>query len=200
MFYRIILFIFKPLVWLIYRTKITGKEHLKEVKDTGYILIADHSSYSDPVILAISIGQRILRFMAKAELFRGAFGWLIKALGAFPIHRDKLDSKSIKTAMETVKKGHVCLIFPEGKRNKEYELLPFEKGVAFITLQCKVPVLPAYIGKKRKNGRTLVNFGQPINVVELSKQFEKADRLEKITEHLRERVLVLQAEQEEQWK
>lgn len=195
MLYKILMFIFSPLLWLIYRPEIIGKEYLKEVKDTGYILISNHSSYRDPVVLAL-MAQRRVYFMAKKELFHGLFGVLISSVGAFPISRNGSDTKAIRKAMDVVKNGDVCLIFPEGTRSKSNEILPFEKGVAFITMQCKVPVVPVYIEPGWRRGRVHMVIGKPIDVVVMGKEFDKRARLEEITNQLEQ--IMQELKQEEQ--
>lgn len=134
--------------------------------------------------------------MAKAVLFKHKLlGPLIKALNAFPVNRDGSDIQAVRKAMDIVKQGDICLIFPEGTRETTDEMLPFKKGVAFITMQCKAPVVPACLSRKRVRGRWLVNYGEPINIQELSQQFPKEERLQKITDYLFQRVLELKEEQ-----
>lgn len=195
MFYLIILFIFKPLLWLIFRPKVSGKENIKPLKETGYIVISNHTSYRDPVLIALTIGYRKLFFMAKKELFHGAFGWLIRALNAFAIDRHSSDTRGIRKAMSVIKEGDVCLIFPEGRRSHTDEILPLEKGVAFITMQCKAPVLPAYIGRGSKRGRVLIHYGKPIDIAAAASGFSKAERLKGVTEILHDAIVELQNEQ-----
>ena len=196
MFYLIILFVFKPLLWLIFRPKASGRENIKKLNDTGYIVISNHNRYRDPVIIGLTIGFRKLFFMAKKELFHGAFGGLIRALNAFEIDRHSSDTRGIRKAMAVVKAGDVCVIFPEGKRSKTKELLPFEQGVAFITMQCKAPVLPAYISESNGWRRVHIRYGEPIDVVSAASQFSKPERLGGVTKILHTSVAALQQEEQ----
>lgn len=197
--YNVAIFLAEPLFRLLFAAKVMGREHIEALQG-GFVMVANHNGYGDPPLLIVA-ARRGMYFMAKAELFQnkvlGAFfGWL----QAFPVNRKTADSKAVRKAMQVVKQGDICGIFPEGRRSKTDEVLPFERGVAFITLQCAVPVVPVYIAKKRHCGRIYVNIGAPINVTELSKKTPKAERLQVITDYLRGCVVQLASEQKMQMK
>jgi hypothetical protein len=48
----------------------TGREHAKALEQTGYILIANHASNLDPLVLMSVLGRRDVAFVAKAETLR----------------------------------------------------------------------------------------------------------------------------------
>lgn len=98
---------------------------------SGPLIVAPvHLSHLDPPAVACGC-NRMLRFMAK-KTFRGAFGWLIRSLGAFPVNRGEGDMESIRFTMTSLEKGEAVIIFPEGTRGDGKRLGPLSKGVALI--------------------------------------------------------------------
>ena len=89
-FYRVVHAILRPLLYLFFPVSAVGVENIPA---GGAGLCINDSSAWDPVLVALKIPRAVpLRFMAKAELFRNPMiGWLLRKLGAFPIHRGTND-------------------------------------------------------------------------------------------------------------
>ncbi len=193
--YRVVWTVIRPFLFFFWRLKFFGEQNVMNTKG-GCIVVCNHLSLKDPVILALGIHRRI-RFMAKEELFEKNkfFAWLIRNLGAFPINRHSNDTSGIRTAMTSIKNGEVVIIFAEGTRSKTGELSPFERGVAFIAQSCKCEVVPANICFEKINGKRYVDFGEPVNIPELIKSIEKNQRLDTISQLLHQKVYDLHQEQ-----
>jgi 1-acyl-sn-glycerol-3-phosphate acyltransferase len=83
--------------------------------------------------------------MAKKELFRNwAFGWLLRAVNAHPIHRG-FDRRAINIVMKLLESGDGLVVFPEGTRAKHGNFLPPRPGLGIVAVKCRVPIVPAYI-------------------------------------------------------
>lgn len=113
----------------------------------NYIVIANHCSNLDPVVMGAIFPGR-LRFLAKAELFEPfIFGSMVRALGATPVL--KQDSHSAGAALRAFLKllddGENVLLFPEGGRSLDGKLQPLEGGAALIALKSGAPVVPAFV-------------------------------------------------------
>ena len=95
----LLLVLFKPLIWLIFRPKVYGDK--KALRTKGKVIfICNHISLIDPVVLAL-VSTRIIHFMAKKELFTSLPGKLLfKALFVFPVDRGSADLKSIRNALK----------------------------------------------------------------------------------------------------
>ena len=66
----------RALLFLRARLIITGLEALP--KKGSLILVSNHISGFDPVLIGLAISKRRIRFMAKSELFRFIpFGWIL---------------------------------------------------------------------------------------------------------------------------
>jgi 1-acyl-sn-glycerol-3-phosphate acyltransferase len=111
----------------------------------GVLLIANHQSYLDPVLVAVRL-RRPVSFFAKSELFENPyFAWLIRSLHAFPVRQGKADISAVKETIRRLKEGYILNLYPEGTRTEDGRIGPIQKGVALIVRQAKVPVVPVAI-------------------------------------------------------
>lgn len=161
MLYRIAIVIVRFAVLFVFRVRRTGTKNIPR-KD-GVIIAYNHRSYWDPVMAGIT-STRMLRFMAKEELFKNpVFGGLIKALGAFPVKRGKGDVGTFKSSLKILNDGGAMLIFPEGRRVTDGKLVKAKSGVAAIAHRAKVPVVPASIsGEYKWMHKITVTYGEPV--------------------------------------
>lgn len=168
---------------VLFPLKIVGKENVP--KEGGVLLCANHISLLDPMTIGIKL-KRQVKYMAKAELFKvPVLGWLVKQLGAFPVKRGGVSKESIKTALTTLRSGHVMGIFPEGTRNSDSGVA--KKGAASFALRSGAAVVPAAIvGSYKPFRRMTVIYGAPIDL----SSFEGAgsESLEEVTDVIMGRI------------
>jgi 1-acyl-sn-glycerol-3-phosphate acyltransferase len=162
-----------PPVWLVFRLRATGKEHIP--REGGFVLSANHLSNLDPWPLGLPMfPHRQIRFMAKAELFRWPLGPIVEAGGAFRVRRGEGDAGAIETAVQLAREGEVVAIFPEGTRRrkgliKKREARP-HTGAVRVALEAGVPLVPAAIAgtdSLRRLGPLRVAYGTPIELDDL---------------------------------
>jgi 1-acyl-sn-glycerol-3-phosphate acyltransferase len=123
--------------------KVHGKHSIP--KRGGALLISNHQSYLDPVLLGVQI-ERQISFIAKSELFEHpALSWLIKMLNSFPVRRGQSDVSAMKEALRRIHEGQILTMFPEGTRSVDGNLLPMQPGIALLVKRAQVPVIPAVI-------------------------------------------------------
>jgi len=117
----------------------------------GSLLIAPtHRSYVDPIFVGAAIPRRIF-YMAKAEAFEvPLLGTLMRAYHAFPVHREMFDKRALRIALWLLERGEALVIFPEGKRNPNHELLRPKLGISYLALRTGAPVLPVAISGTEK--------------------------------------------------
>ncbi|MCP2597452.1 1-acyl-sn-glycerol-3-phosphate acyltransferase [Candidatus Aminicenantes bacterium AC-708-M15] len=145
-----------------------------------YVYMANHQSLVDGPLLFKIIPQQ-LRVLLKKEVFRiPLVGIGMKVVEFVPIDReDKTGArKSIDIAVQKIKeKNYSFLIFPEGTRSLDGNLLPFKRGGFVLAIKSGVPIVPITIigsrevlPKKKffiKKGKIKVIFHSPIPTTEL---------------------------------
>jgi 1-acyl-sn-glycerol-3-phosphate acyltransferase len=126
------------------RLTIEGREHLPA---TGaYVLAPVHRSYVDTPITACVTSRR-MRFMGKQEVWKyGPIGWLVSALGAFPVNRGSADREALKRCIMVLEHGEPLVLFPEGERKDGPVIQPLFDGAAYVAARAGVPIIPIGIG------------------------------------------------------
>lgn len=159
----------KLIYYSAYNVNVQGRDNLPA---ETFIIAANHRSFADPPLIAVTAGYGRYSFIAKEELFRNpAFGWLIRSLGAFPVVRGKGDTKVVDTAVEKLREGRKLLIFPEGTRSKTGKVGKGKSGAAMIAARSGYPVVPAGIvfdGKLHFRSKVTIKYGKPIYPEEFS--------------------------------
>ena len=162
-FYRFAKVVCNVVCKLWFKLEYYGMENLPT--DRGYILVGNHQSYWDPVMMGLKLNTT-LTFMANEKLFhKPVLAPIIRGLGAFPVNLKKPDMTAIRTAKKVVKEGKVLALFPEGTRSHDGKLLKFKGGVIYIASVTGEDVVPVCItngngGKFRS--RILIRYGQVI--------------------------------------
>jgi 1-acyl-sn-glycerol-3-phosphate acyltransferase len=134
------------------------------------LIIANHTSFADPILLAMAFPRHIT-FIAKEQFLRQGFSrWLMgKGLGAVFLNKEEADISALRTAIRLMKEGRAVGIFPEGHRNYDNKISRFMPGAAFLALKAGAPVLPVAISNSRHMTRfwrrdMAVNIGQPLEL------------------------------------
>ena len=159
-------------VWIImhilFRIDIKGQEN---IPSDGAIVCPNHYNVIDPVLIAICIPKRKIRFMAKHEVFKNPIAnFYLRRVGVYPVRRGEPDLNSIKTTLKILKENALVGLFPEGTRSKTGELGPANPGVALFAIKSGKPVIPVAItGRYRLFSRVKVSFGQPLDLVQYKK-------------------------------
>ncbi len=135
---------FPLFVWL----RIEGRHHMP--KRGPLILLANHLSLFDPVVIWYASPRHIC-FMGRADIPQmpivGAIARIAKTV---PIRQRSADRNGLKLAIETVQRGEVLGIFPEGELSESGELQPFLPGVLLILRQTKAPIIPVGVSNTQR--------------------------------------------------
>jgi 1-acyl-sn-glycerol-3-phosphate acyltransferase len=158
---------------LLFDLKVYGRHNVP--RHGGVLLLANHQSYLDPVLLGVQL-DRPISYMAKSELFEGSgfFAWLIRSLHAFPVKLGRGDVGAIKESINRLHEGYVLNIYPEGSRTLDGEIGPIQSGVALVVRRADVPIVPVVIDGSfqawKKGSRMFrshpirVMYGPPLNI------------------------------------
>jgi 1-acyl-sn-glycerol-3-phosphate acyltransferase len=128
---------------------VEGRENLAGLENP-LLIIANHTSHFDTVIVLSVLPPRIRGRTAVAaaadRMYRERVKGMLHSLryNAFPITRGG-GREALAYSQWLLHNRWSLLIFPEGKRSRTGELLPFHGGPAILALGQHVPVLPIYI-------------------------------------------------------
>ncbi|MEY3806607.1 MAG: hypothetical protein RIR69_1419, partial [Actinomycetota bacterium] len=144
LFYRIMHTIVVGVVMAYTRTKVVGRHNIP--KHGPYVLAPIHRSNIDTP-LAAAVTARRLRFMGKDSLWKfGPIGWILSALGAFPVTRGTADREALKRCIAVLENGEPLVLFPEGTRQFGPQVMPLFDGAAYVAVKAGVPIVPLGIG------------------------------------------------------
>ncbi|MDO5695783.1 MAG: lysophospholipid acyltransferase family protein [Eubacteriales bacterium] len=138
--------------------EVIGKENLP---DEPCLYVANHRSYFD-IIMTMTLIRKKSFYIAKQSIGKIPFlhFWMI-SFRCLLIDRDdiKQSLKVILQAIDQIKAGYSCFIFPEGHRTSgpEHEMQPFKEGSFKPAQKAKVPVCPITI----INARSVFEAQQP---------------------------------------
>ena len=153
----------KPLMRTWFRIRLEGEEHIPEAGPV--ILASNHRSNMDPVLLASAV-RRPVAFMAKAELFVGPLGWIMRWIGQFPVRRGGIDREALRRTDAVLARGSMLGLFPEGTRG-DGGFSAVHPGLAYIVVRQRCPVLPVAIFGTERVRRRLgwLPFASPVRIV-----------------------------------
>lgn len=190
-----------PIQFCCFRTKIhyeDKKSQSRRIKGPA-IIVSNHTSVYDYAVMLFVFRFRYLRYLMAELLFRkkGLSGFL-KAMGGIKVDRDNLDFSFISKSLDTLEKGGVVGIFPEGRLPKEGETRPleFKPSAAYLGYLSEVPIIPVYTnGSYFKRKRAQVIIGKKIIVKDLiDENYSEKENIERLNEILRQKVIELEDE------
>jgi 1-acyl-sn-glycerol-3-phosphate acyltransferase len=148
------------------------------------LMVSNHVGAIDPAIIG-AWTPRPVWFMAKAELFKGSWAWLMRGYHAFPVVRHSPDRTALRRALDLLKQGSAVVLFPEGHRSQHARLLRAEPGAGFIARRSGAPLMPiAITGSQNVLGRHQViprraevalTFGEPFQLPERNRDGSPMD-------------------------
>lgn len=117
-----------------------------------YIICANHQSHFDIIALVTSLGIQF-RWIIKKELRKiPLFGTALYYSKNVFIDRSNKNNalKKIEKEVKTLPNGVSLMIFPEGTRSLNGDILPFKKGAFRIAAFYSITILPITINGSRK--------------------------------------------------
>jgi 1-acyl-sn-glycerol-3-phosphate acyltransferase len=163
---------YRPAARTLYRMEIAGGERIPA--QGPCILVANHESVIDPFVLGLAT-PRVVRFMAKAELWRSAAARAVmQGLGAFPVDRGRGGFDAFGRAERLLANGEILGIFAQGTC-KPFRRRPFLRGAARLALETGSPLVPvALVGTEQAVRPYRLKLGLPRIRVLVGRPFEVA--------------------------
>lgn len=200
----------RPIAWVVFHllyilfggVRFEGRQYVP--KKGGVLITPNHISDADPPTVAIAL-PRDAWVMAKEEIFSmKIIGPFSRWLHGFPVKRYTADRAALRRAEDLLKQGEAVIIFPEGKLSPDGQIQPLLPGVLLIAKGANVPIVPTIVigttgiipygstVPRRSGKRTIVRFGPPVTVEELTGGGKGSAATRRGAERLRELMLALQ--------
>lgn len=151
--------------------KVTG---LAALPNTTFVLLANHGSYLDGLVLAASIPADH-GFAVKAELMGSVVAsTFLRRIGAIFVERFDPSGgvEATDDLTDALKAGENLTVFPEGTFDRQPGLRPFQLGGFIAACRAGTPVIPIGISGTRavlrgdnifaRRGNIVVEIGEPI--------------------------------------
>lgn len=175
MAYWLLKAVLTPFFLIFWRVRVEGREHVPAHGPA--VLAANHQSFCDSLFLPLVVPRKVT-YLAKAEYFDSRkTAWFFRAVGQIPIRRGggKESERALETAKDELRHGHLIALYPEGTRSLDRWVHRGRTGVARLSRECGVAVIPVGIAgtvdvqpvgsRFMRPWRTVtVRFGEPMRM------------------------------------
>ena len=214
--YRANSFFLTPFGWLakkIVGVRVIVLNHENILKARPAVLIGNHQSGMDLGIVG-SVAPPGSVIVAKREIQNiPIFGWYFKIAGNLMIDRKK--TVQAKNQMEAIRETLATrnlnlVIFPEGTRSKNQQMLPFKKGAFHLAIATGYPIIPVVCSSLQgkavwetfdlKGGAVVISILPPMETRQLNPNdidaFRESVRARMVSEFERVNAMAAAAENE----
>jgi 1-acyl-sn-glycerol-3-phosphate acyltransferase len=179
--------------------------HRDRMIQTGPAILAmNHQSYLDPP-LAGNACDRAIYFLARRSLLDVPFlAWLLPKLNVVPVEQEGMDRSALKAIIRLLKAGEGVLIFPEGSRTLDGDLLPSLPGMGLIIAKTLAPVVPMRIfgahealprgGGKLRFAPITVVVGEPIYFTAADLEDRRKEAYARLSQRVMDAIAALKLE------
>jgi len=166
---HIVYFLVRNILWLLLkswcRLRVEGAEHIPT--SGAFVLAPTHRSIIDTPVASAATRRR-MRFMGADKWWKNKyFGWLLSALGGFPVTRGTADREALKRSIALLEGGEPLVLFPEGERKSGPVIHPLFDGAAYVAVKAGVPIVPVGIGGSERVMPKGARFIHPRKIVML---------------------------------
>ena len=139
--------LFEWLFRIAFRLTFTGIENLP--KNCPYLIASNHLSFFDPFILLSVLPRSVfeqLYVLGWEPYFRSPFRmWIARVGHVIPVGPETPIISVLRASAALLRTDKSLLMFPEGERSIDGQLLPFKKGIGVLACELKVPIIPVKI-------------------------------------------------------
>ncbi len=174
------------------------------IEEGGAILAMNHQSYLDPPLAGICCQREIYYLARKTLLQWPILGPLFPQMNVIPVDQERADMSAVKTVIKLVRNGQCTVVFPEGSRSLDGQLLPAQPGLGLIIAKTLAPVVPMRIfgaheafprgGKPRLFTPITIVVGEPMRFTEADVKGGGKELYQRLSERVMERIAAIQLE------
>lgn len=135
--------LFRVILRWAYKVEVQGVEHLQSLRDKGAVLVVNHTSLIDGILLAAFL-PGYPTFAVNTHIARQWWAKLFLALvDHYPI--DPTNPLAMKSLISIASSNRHVVIFPEGRLTMTGALMKIYEGPGLIADKAHVPVVPVRI-------------------------------------------------------
>ena len=146
---RLIFVLFPPIFRLLYRWRVIGQEHLRQLP--AAISLCNHVHTLDCVMMACALHQKELLFLSLPQnLHKPVAGWFVRLLGGVGVPQGAAEYRSFyRHLAPEFEAGRFLQIYPEGWLEPWCpKLREFHPGAFQMAVRFGVPVLPCVLRQR----------------------------------------------------
>ena len=157
------------------------------------LIVANHNSMMDPIIMNLALFGRRMHSLATSQLFRNKLAsTFFNMMHCIKVDKDNFNVSTFRAVSDRLGEGKAVLIFPEGRINRESEMLSFKSGAVLMAHRAKSKILPVYIaGRTKWYHRQHVVIGEPIDVASQLGAMPSMNDFQNISDQIRAQELHL---------
>ncbi|MCL1857009.1 MAG: MFS transporter [Kiritimatiellaeota bacterium] len=136
------------IVRLFYRVRFIGLENLPT--EGAALLVANHASYMDALLLTVSTKRRI-RFLMSREIYH-RWRFLMPIFRLYDVivvgdsQKPRQILQTLRESRKALDEGYIVCVFAEGAITRTGTLRSFRKGFERIVAGSSYPIIPIYLG------------------------------------------------------
>ncbi len=136
----------RVLLHTLFRIRFVGRENIPQ--KGGGLLVSNHMSYPDGLLIASATERRIRYLVWKPFFSQPILGRFLRLFKAIPAAETLRDTKLvIEAARAEMEKGHLVCIFAEGAITRTGNMLPFKRGLERMVHGLDVPIIPVHLDR-----------------------------------------------------
>lgn len=131
-----------PIVRLIYRIRVVGREHVPE--SGGVLLLPNHVTWADSFFISAASHRPVRFVMYDGFMNAKGVGWFARLFDTVPISSSKAKD-AIRVVAEALEKGDVVCLFAEGELTRTGCLQEIKRGFELMARKANAPVIPVWM-------------------------------------------------------
>ena len=129
-----------------FRVRVVGAKNAPEAG--AFLIASNHESHLDMGLIKHALGGREIVALAAKDYFFDTPGrrfFFLHFTNLLPFNRRARLKESLQAAAQVLAGGRPLLLFPEGTRTRDGQMLPFKSSLGYLALNNGVDVLPVWI-------------------------------------------------------
>ena len=128
-----------------------GKHKYKLKEKENLILISNHTSFADPLLMYNLYWRRRIYMLIAGVVYENhkLRGKMLNKIGGIKVNREKPELETLRKCQDILEAGGVLSIFPEGHISRDQKIDEFKSGAGYFSLKTKTKILPVYIKPKK---------------------------------------------------